>query len=63
MLLYCKPIEYNIYIVFILCIINMLINMLLYCKPIEYNIYVYIYIYIYIYSEKILKSEKGKHSM
>ena len=23
----------------------------------------YIYIYIYIYSEKILKSEKGKHSM
>ena len=22
-----------------------------------------IYIYIYIYSEKILKSEKGKHSM
>ena len=25
--------------------------------------YIYIYIYIYIYSEKILKSEKGKHSM
>ena len=24
---------------------------------------IYIYIYIYIYSEKILKSEKGKHSM
>ena len=28
-------------------------------KPMERTIY----IYIYIYSEKILKSEKGKHSM
>ena len=27
------------------------------------SLYIYIYIYIYIYSKKILKSEKGKHSM